>query len=160
MYQHCMYLRFNRRCTPRVQPSKYPLFARFLLCFCALLGCFFAQVHAAIPLAERNALIELFNSTGGPGWTDRSNWNGLIGSECTWFGVVCTGDRVTTVILSNNHLAGNLPTLSGLTALQVFAVNSNRLSGPIPSLDSLIALQWFEASDNQLSGALPSFAVL
>jgi hypothetical protein len=155
-----MYLRSNSHRSSFAQSLDNSRFVRFLIYCCALVGCAFAPVHAAIPAAERNALIELFNSTGGPGWTDRSNWNGPVGTECTWYGVVCTSDRVTSILLINNQLVGNLPTLSGLTALQVFAVSVNRLSGSIPPLDGLIALTDFEASDNQLSGALPSFAAL
>ncbi|MER2529260.1 MAG: hypothetical protein ABTR07_15155 [Candidatus Competibacter denitrificans] len=44
---------------------------------------------AAIPLAERDALIALYNSTDGDNWTIKTNWNGAAGTECTWAGVTC-----------------------------------------------------------------------
>ena len=43
----------------------------------------------AIPTAERNALIAIYNAAGGPGWNDTTNWLGPPGSECTWAGVGC-----------------------------------------------------------------------
>ena len=35
------------------------------------------QVGAAIPTAERNALIDLYNSTGGVNWTNNDGWLGF-----------------------------------------------------------------------------------
>ena len=34
---------------------------------------------AAIPQAERDALIDLYDSTGGPAWTDSAGWLGAPG---------------------------------------------------------------------------------
>jgi hypothetical protein len=42
---------------------------------------------AAIPAAERQALVDLYNSTGGASWTNRAGWNGAAGTECSWTGV-------------------------------------------------------------------------
>ena len=33
-----------------------------------------ATAQAAIPAAERNVLIALYNSTNGDSWTDNTNW--------------------------------------------------------------------------------------
>jgi len=50
-----------------------------------LLACNLA-LSAAIPAAERQALIDLYNSTNGASWTTITNWNGAAGTENTWFG--------------------------------------------------------------------------
>jgi len=57
-----------------------------------------SYAHAQIPTAEREALIALYNATNGSGWTDNSGWvTGTAGTECTWYGVTCVADQVTTL---------------------------------------------------------------
>ena len=36
--------------------------------------------------SDREALIALYDSTGGASWTDKANWNSTEGLD-TWFGV-------------------------------------------------------------------------
>src|SRR5512147_701863 len=94
-----------------------------------------SPADAAIPAMERQALIDLYNSTAGASWADRTNWNGAPGTECTWHGVYCSsGDRnVTNIILWNNNLIGAVPaTLQNLTSLEALNLGMNRLSGAIP----------------------------
>ena len=84
-------------------------------------------VQAAIPASERTVLLNLYTSTNGGSWTTSTNWNGAVGTECTWFRVTCdsTGSTVTGILLENNNLTGTLPSLAGLTNLSVFAVPSS-----------------------------------
>ncbi len=65
-----------------------------------LLACNLA-LSAAIPAAERQALIDLYNSTNGASWTNNTGWKtaplhtdgfAMPGTENTWFGVT-TDDR-------------------------------------------------------------------
>jgi hypothetical protein len=49
----------------------------------AVIG-FCVPADAAIPAAERTALIDLYTSTSGSNWTNKTNWNGTAGTECTW----------------------------------------------------------------------------
>jgi Leucine rich repeat N-terminal domain len=121
-----------------------------------------ASSDAAIPASERAALLALYNSTNGANWTVRTNWNSAAGSECTWYGVTCSaGDaNVTEITLPGNNLVGSIPSLTGLTALQRFAVNQNQLTGSIPSLAGLTALRYFDAYINQLTGSIPSLTGL
>jgi Leucine-rich repeat (LRR) protein len=119
--------------------------------------------YAVIPDTERAVLLALFTSTNGDAWTNKTNWNGAPGTECTWFGVTCNADQshVTGINLSSNNLSGSLPTtLDQLTALQFFFVNDNQLTGSIPSLTGLTALQTFIVNDNQLTGSIPSLSGL
>ena len=63
-------------------------------------------LSAAIPAAERNALIDLYNSTNGPGWTYKTNWLGAAGTECSWDGVTCDAAQnyVQDLKLGDNQL--------------------------------------------------------
>ena len=61
------------------------------------------------PSIDREALIAFYNETGGPGWTNRSNWvsNTPIG---TWYGVSADDDgRVVGLRLRDNNLSGSIP---------------------------------------------------
>ena len=115
-----------------------------------------------IPASERAVLVNLYNSTNGASWINNTGWMGTAGTECTWYGVTCDGSQshVNAISLASNHLVGTLPSLSGLTALQVFVVNNNQLTGSIPSLSGLTALQTFSVGHNQLSGSIPSLSGL
>jgi hypothetical protein len=129
---------------------------------------------AAIPAGERQVLVNLYNATNGGAWTSNANWcNGACpgsgtptfnsaGSECTWYGITCDSGQahVTAVALANNHLAGTLPALGGLTRLQYFTVESNDLSGALPALGALADLQTFYAGYNRLSGSIPALSGL
>src|SRR5258708_34341504 len=90
---------------------------------------------------EREALVALYNATGGPQWTNKSGWLGLPGSECEWHGVLCVpsegGEKSTlsvfSVELSNNNLVGAIPAeLGDLKRLASLSVFGNRLSGSLP----------------------------
>src|SRR5215207_7623589 len=99
-----------------------------------------AQEAIGIPASEREVLLALYANTNGATWTVRTNWNGPVGSECQWFGVVCNsaGNAVNVVSLPNNNLAGTLPAnLNALTHLGIFDGSDNQLTGPIPALTGL-----------------------
>ena len=46
---------------------------------------------AAVSPLERSALVDLYNTAGGSGWSSNTNW--LVGDPCddSWFGVTCDG---------------------------------------------------------------------
>jgi Leucine-rich repeat (LRR) protein len=142
------------------------LFRRFRLimqwlCLTVAIGA--ASVsYAIIPATERAALQALYTSTNGASWAVNTNWNGAVGTECTWFGVTCSsGDaNVTRIDLNTNGLTGSLAPLAALTALERFNVNDNLLTGNVPALASLSALEFFEAKNNNLTGAIPALAGL
>jgi len=115
--------------------------------------------RAAIPGAERSALVSLFNATGGGSWTVKTGWLGQAGSECSWSGVTCngTGTAVTDLFLSDNGLSGKLPAgLGNLPSLRSLEMEGNALSGSLPKeLGRLANLQHLRLALNQLSGAIP-----
>ena len=112
-----------------------------------------ALVHAG----DRDALVALYNATGGPDWTHSDNW---LSDESLddWYGVVAdsTG-RVTGIRLRDNGLAGSLPdALGDLAELRFLQLPQNGLTGAIPpEIGGLGRLGALWLSDNELSGALP-----
>ena len=155
---------------------------------CALLcaaSCIGATAQAAIPAAERQALLNLYNSAGGSGWIHNGGWsngnggNGAAGTECggsntpAWYGVTCDSgnNHVVGINLELNGLVGTLPDLSALTSLQSFIVSNNNncssssakncgLGGAIPSLSALTSLQGFSIEGDEFTGSIPSLAGL
>ncbi|MFT4235414.1 MAG: IPTL-CTERM sorting domain-containing protein [Microbacterium sp.] len=136
--------------------------AALALAACAL------PASAAIPATERQALIDLYNSTHGDAWTVRAGWKtagsfSAAGSECGWNGITCNADktRVTRIALRLNNLAGTLPdTLNQLTALEYVDVSNNSLTGAIPDIGALTALRILAVDSNQLTGAIPELGTL
>lgn len=143
-------------------------------------------VAAAIPAAERAALLDFYAATGGDHWTNRSGWGDAAGRECDWYGVTCdaAGAHVTKLSLGDNHLAGALPAslaaltqlaelwvdrgdfpegiavLSSLGSIELFSASDANLSGRIPPLAGLTRLRVLQAPRNDLSGPLPALAGL
>jgi hypothetical protein len=134
--------------------------ARFIvLLFFSLSLVFSSLIYGDIPEVQRKALIALYNSTNGAGWTDGTGWNDNPGTEPTWYGVTCdqANTKVLGIDLKNNNLVGTIPAelgdLSNLTSLDL---SSNRLAGIIPSqLGNLADLKVLDLHSNQLTGISP-----
>ena len=88
----------------------------------------------SIPEAERAALISLYESTDGDNWKDNTNWNGPVGTECSWYGVNCSAGAVYYLNLPENNLNGKIPAAIGnLTRLQNLYLYNNCLLYTSPS---------------------------
>ena len=124
-----------------------------------LLACNLA-LSAAIPAAERQALIDLYNSTNGASWANKTNWLGAAGTENTWYGVTTDAGNTTVqqLKLQNNNLVGTLPSsLGNLSNLTNLGLNSNQLTGSIPTeLGNLSNLSNLSLDHNELTGSIPS----
>ena len=109
-----------------------------------------------VPDAEYEALVALYNSTNGPGWTNSTNW--LTGNT-PWHGVWVSGGHVVKISLDDNHLVGTIPPQIGsLTGLNVLELAANYLSGLIPAeIDSAGSLYELDLSRNDLTGEIPSW---
>ncbi len=108
--------------------------------------------------SDREALEALYHATGGPSWTNRTNWL-TEAPLLEWFGVTTDGNgRVTMLGLSRNALSGPIPTeLGNLANLQSLDLGDNELSGPIPTeLGNLANLQDLYLLRNELSGPIPT----
>ncbi|MBC8413088.1 PD40 domain-containing protein, partial [bacterium] len=59
-------------------------------------------------------LVDLYNSTNGPGWRISTGWLGPRGTECSWYRVTCdAGGQIISVDLSRNRLSGTIPETIG-----------------------------------------------
>ena len=108
---------------------------------------------------DREALIALYNATGGANWTNRTNWrsNSPISD---WHGVTTNDDgKVTELRLLENGLAGPIPgTLGNLSSLNRLNLGDNALTGTIPAeLQNLGNLQQFYLWNNRLTGPVPAW---
>ncbi|MES2812046.1 MAG: hypothetical protein V4670_06210 [Bacteroidota bacterium] len=122
------------------------------------------RISSEIPESERNALIDLYNSTGGANWTNTVSGNRpwLVNDSNTpisgnWLGVGISNGHVVSINLNSNNLNGTLPASIGdLPFLTFISLNNNVLSGNIPSQIGLLSeLTWLDLSRNRLSGSLP-----
>ena len=106
---------------------------------------------------DREALIALYNSAGGSGWTASVGWD-TTQALGMWHGVTLDGDgRVVGLALAGNNLSGTVPaSLSTLTELTSLDLSGNQLSGAIPPrLRGLSQLLTLDLSANQFSGLIP-----
>ena len=109
-------------------------------------------------VTDREVLEVLYRTTGGPDWSNRTNW--LSAAPLSeWHGVGTDGSgRVTSLALSRNGLSGTIPPALGqLTRLNSLELGYNELSGEIPpELGGLTTLQELDLGNNKLSGGIPS----
>ena len=109
------------------------------------------------PEPDREALVALYNATGGPNWIRNNNW--LSDAPISeWEGVTTDGNgRVIELWLDRNELSGEIPpefgNLANLIELYLFR---NQLTGEIPpELGNLANLTWLDLDGNQFSGEIP-----
>ena len=113
--------------------------------------------HDGTVESDCEALIALYNSTGGSGWTNNTYW-GSAQSLDMWHGVYTNNDgRVVEINLTENNLSGTLPAqLAMLTKLAGLILTDNQLTGAIPiELSQLSELATLDLSENMLRGAIP-----
>ena len=86
------------------------------------------------PAQDRAALVVLYTATGGPNWTDNTNWTYSREPLSEWHGVSTDEQgRVEELRLSANGLNGTIGAELGvLTRLTGLYLNGNTLSGPLP----------------------------
>lgn len=112
--------------------------------------------QAYIPETECDALVALYNSTAGAGWTNSAGWLSAD-NPCTWYGVICSAGQVISLSMSSNNVVGTIPVqLGNLTNLQWLSLQNNQLSGGIPTeISNLTNLRSLNLTNNQLSGSIP-----
>ncbi|MXW14778.1 MAG: T9SS type A sorting domain-containing protein [Rhodothermaceae bacterium] len=127
----------------------------------------YADLHQVCSLSQQStckvcrgtdcqSLESVYYETSGASWVQSEGW--LASSDpCDWHGISCHNEEITSIVLPDNHLAGDLPrSLSSLHNLQVLNLSKNTLQGNIPQeyagLSQLVAL---DLSNNELTGILP-----
>jgi len=104
---------------------------------------------------DRDALVALYNATGGPNWTN--TWD-LNADMSTWYGVTLnSNNRVSILDLYENNLSGSIPIeIGNLSNLRDLDLERNILTGSIPaSVGQLTELRKAKLNSNQLSGTIP-----
>ncbi len=134
---------------------------------------------------EYQALKDIFISTNGANWTNKTNWPTTWPATATatefqyWFGCSMVNGDINSLDFSSNNLSGPLPssigdlralvflnfynnkltsmpsTLNQLTELDQLWLSNNNLTGDIPNLSNLTKLSQFDASENVSLNAAP-----
>lgn len=101
---------------------------------------------------EREALIALYNATGGDNWNNNENWcsNKPIRD---WYGVTCNLDGyVSQLWLNNNNLVGDIPPEIGVfTCMNTIKFDKNQITSIPSEIDNLTSLGIFTLSSNPIT---------
>ena len=106
---------------------------------------------------ERDALVALYESTGGDDWDINRGWLS-DGPLSAWHGVETNSDgQVVELYLFDNSLSGSLPPeIGNLTELRGLTLLLNSLSGSLPpEIGDLTELRQLWLQFNDLSGSIP-----
>jgi len=134
----------------------------FLLSVMAIWSCSL-RLNAQVLPADSLALVDFYNSVGGPNWTDQGNW--LTGKVSTWTGVTVTGTRVTGLEIVSNNMSGTIPAsigqLTELTRLRLLGDESPvkivDIHGSIPAeLWNCTKIQVLQLKFSNLTGDIPA----
>ena len=109
------------------------------------------------PETDRDALVALYNSTNGDGWTNKTNWLSAEPID-NWHGVSADDGRVTQINLPENNLIGTLPPeLGNLASLRSLGLSGNpELTGEIPAAwGNLVNLYGIYLWGTGLNGEVP-----
>ncbi len=121
---------------------------QILLGITILLSIYSSPLQAQVDVQDSLTLVDIYNSTGGPNWTNHTNWL-TANPVSTWYGVTVTEKRVTALDLSANNLTGKIPKLSGLDKLSTLDIAINPLK-KLSNLSNLINLDTLIIYDNDL----------
>lgn len=106
--------------------------------------------------ANRDILLQVQRETGGNEWIPSARFNSNH-SVCSWYGVTCTAELVTSWIVSTDIGMTSLPpTLSNLSSLQTLVIQQQSLmSGTIPiSWRNFLSIQFLTIAMCNVSGLL------
>ncbi|MDK1119369.1 MAG: hypothetical protein QGM50_11370 [Anaerolineae bacterium] len=110
---------------------------------------------------ECEALVALYDATGGEGWYENEGW--LVSERIcsSWWGITCMDGHVTGIELFENNLNGELPhEIGNLSKLQDIDLRFNNLSELPPEIGNLSNLQWLYLPSNKLSELPPEICSL
>ena len=118
-------------------------------------------------IIEFAALKTFYDSLGGAGWTNKTNWpvagswptSATLTQMDSWYGIDIMNGDISSIYLASNNLAGKIPSkigdLKGLRSL-VVAGHVN-VTGSVPaSVGNLSLLNTLNLNGNKLSGSIPA----
>lgn len=112
-----------------------------------------------VPQSECEALVDLYNATGGPLWTVNDSWlTSQTDTPCNWLGVDCEFGHVVGLALRDKGLTGKVPgsVFARLPELIDLDLGRNDLSGPIPvEISDLDYLKRLALDNNQFYSPIP-----
>jgi RHS repeat-associated protein len=124
-----------------------------------------AQTNLVPDHVELAVLKNIYDSLGGPSWTNKGNWptsgnwpaTATAAQFGTWWGVTVVNGDITQIALATNKLAGVFPkSITQLQSLVHLTLHTNQISGSLPSsISSLVKLQTLNLESNQLTGVIP-----
>jgi Leucine-rich repeat (LRR) protein len=123
-----------------------------------------------IPQTECEALVALYQSTGGPNWTINTGWL-ETNTPCSWYGINCEEGAVVQLDLGgicsefycgySMNLTGDIPPEFGyLMNLELLNLSHNYLTSLPSEISNLSNLVWLDLSWNQLTSIPPEFSSL
>lgn len=123
-----------------------------LTLFSLLVG---SVLWASVPQMEKQALIDLYETTKGVSWNQ--TWD-LNQDVLLWEGVTISDGHITEIRMLFNNLNGELPrSLGNLSKLKVLELSFNKISGSLPTeLGNLKELEVLALNGNFISGSIPS----
>src|SRR6476660_1587746 len=97
-----------------------------IFCFAFTVCANIHTVNAQVNVQDSLALVDLYNNTNGPNWTNNNNWL-TVASVRNWTGVSVSSDnRVVYLFLEQNNLTGTIPSqLENLTQLIYLRLGNN-----------------------------------
>jgi len=104
------------------------------------------------------ALIDIYQATNGINWNNNDLWM-EDDCFCIWHGILCEGNRLDKILLSDNNLVGSLPSASFSIFMTIAALDlsGNNISGPIPTeIFNIFNLELLDLSGNHFSGTIPT----
>ncbi len=122
---------------------------QILLGITILLSIYSSPLQAQVDVQDSLTLVDIYNSTGGPNWTNHTNWL-TANPVSTWHGVTVRNGRVTRLDLYQRNLSGRLPNISALTSLEYLNLAINKIEH-ITDLSSLKNLKELNCSTNPLN---------
>jgi hypothetical protein len=114
-------------------------------------------LSAQINVQDSLALVDFYNSTKGPNWSNHTNWL-TAAPVSTWVGISVSHKRVIAINLDRNKIRGKIPSSFGnLSELTTISLEQNLIHGSIPStIGNLTKLINLNLQNNGLEDSIPS----
>lgn len=83
------------------------------------------------------------------------------GCPRNWYGITCTGGRVTSITVNDAGLVGDFSfsAIAGLSMLSNLSISNNQLTGAVNNVSSIHSLQYLDLSCNLFNGSIPNAMV-